>query len=228
MTTEQDALTKPQKFRSPYVVAIWWLWALFAAGNLIDIAAQGRDHSSVVAAFVLLLITGVVEVATLRPRIVTDSGGLTIINPLREHRVVWAAVAGIDSAELLRVRCQWPLDDGTGGTGTQAISSWAVHASRRRQAAARMRAQRRAARAARGGGGRSFGGFGAPVDIPSPPPATTAADADHVITTLNALTEQSRAAAPDQPAVPPVSRWSWTALATIILPALALLIAVLI
>lgn len=224
MTTEQDALAKTQKFRSPFAVAIWWLWALFAAGNLIDIAVQGRDHGSVVAAFVLLLITGMVEVAALRPRIVTDSGGLTIVNPLRDHRVVWAAVAGIDSAELLRVRCQWPPDDGTGSAGRCAISSWAVHASRRKQAAARMRAQRRAARA---GGGRSFGGFGAPVDRPSARPASTGADADHVIATLTALAEQARAAAPDQPAVPPVSRWSWIALATIIVPALAVLIAVL-
>lgn len=222
MTTEQDALAKAQKFRSPYAVAVWWVWALFAAGNLIDLAVQGRNHGSVVAAFVLLLITGMVQVAALRPRILTDSGGLTIINPLSEHRVVWAAVAGIDSAELLRVRCQWPLDDGS--TGKRAISSWAVHASRRKAAAARMRAQRRAAR-----GGRSFGGFGAPVDRPSPTPATTrTADADVVIATLNGLAEQAKAAAPDQPAVPPVTRWSWTALATIIVPALALLIAVLV
>ena len=225
MTTGQDAPARPrpQTFRSPFAVAIWWLWALFALGNLIDLAVQGRDHWSVDAAFVLLLITGVVYTAAQRPRIVADSGGMTMANPLRDHRVGWAAVVGIDAAELIRVRCKWPLDDG--GTGSRAIYSWAVHSSRRRQAAARMRAQRRAARAAPGARG-PFGAFGAPPEA-ARPPAPTAADADHVITALTSLADQASAAAPDERAVPPVSTWNWMAVAVIVVPALALLIAVL-
>jgi hypothetical protein len=162
-----------------------------------------------------------VYTAAQRPRLVADSGGLTIVNPLRDHRVGWAAVAGIDAAELIRVRCKWPLDDG--GTGSRTISSWAVHSSRRRQAAARMRAQRRAARAAPGG--RGFGAFGTAPQ--ARPPAPTAADADHVIAALTALADQANAAAPDERAVPPVTTWNWLAVALIVVPALALLIAVL-
>lgn len=223
MTAGQDAPARPrpQTFRSPFTVAIWWLWALFAVGNLIDLAVQGRTHGSLDAAFGLLLVTSVVYTAAQRPRLVADSGGLTIVNPLRDHRVGWAAVAGIDAAELIRVRCKWPLDDG--GTGSRAISSWAVHSSRRKQAAARMRAQRRAARAAPGG--RGFGAFGTAPE--ARPPAPTAADADHVITALTALADQANAAAPDERAVPPVSTWNWMAVALIVVPALALLIAVL-
>jgi hypothetical protein len=223
LTTGQDAPARPrpQTFRSPFAVAIWWLWALFALANLIDLAVQGRDHGSVDAAFVLLLITGVVYTAAQRPRIVADAGGMTMANPLRDHRVGWAAVVGIDAAELIRVRCKWPLDDG--GTGSRAIYSWAVHSSRRRQAAARMRAQRRAARAAHGA--RGFGAFGTPPEA-ARPPAPTAADADHVITALTSLADQARAAAPDERAVPPVSTWNWMAVALIVVPALALLIAV--
>jgi hypothetical protein len=224
VTTGQDAPARqrPHTFRSPFAVAIWWLWALFAVGNLIDLAVQGRDHGSLDAAFVLLLVTGVVYTATQRPRLVADSGGLTIANPLRDHRVGWAAVVGIDAAELIRVRCEWPLDDG--GTGSRAIYSWAVHSSRRRQAAARMRAQRPAARAAPGG--RGFGAFGTPPEA-ARPPAPTAADADHVITALTSLADQAHAAAPDERAVPPVSTWNWLAVALIVVPALALLIVVL-
>jgi Bacterial PH domain len=224
LTTGQDALAKPrpQTFRSPFVVAIWWLWVLFAVGNLIDLAVQGRDHGAVDAAFVLLLVTGLVYTAAQRPRIVADSGGLTIANPLRDHRVGWAAVAGIDAAELIRVRCKWPLDDG--GTGSRSIYSWAVHSSRRRQAAARMRAQRRAAR---GAPGRGFGAFGAPPEA-ARPPAPTAADADHVIITLTSLADQAKAAAPDERAVPPVTSWNWLAVAVIVVPALALLIVLLV
>jgi Bacterial PH domain len=223
LTTGQDApaTPRPRKFRSPFAVAIWWLWALFALGNLIDLAVQGRDHGTVDAAFALLLITGVVYTAALRPRIIADSGGMTLVNPLRDHRVGWAAVVGIDAAELIRVRCKWPLDDG--GTGSRAIYSWAVHSSRRKQAAARMRERRRAARAAPGA--RGFGAFGAPPEA-ARPPAPTAADADHVITALTSLADEAKAAAPDERAVPPVSTWNWLAVALIVVPALALLIAV--
>lgn len=223
MTTGQNApaTPKPHTFRSPFAIGIWWLWVLFAVGNLIDIAVQGRDHGSVVAAFALLLVTGLVYTVAQRPRIVAGSGGMTIVNPLRDNRVGWAAVAGIDAAELVRVRCRWPLDDG--GTGSRAIYSWAVHSSRRKQAAARMRAQRRAARA--GGGGLGFGGFGTPPARPAPP-VPTAADADHVITQLTALADEARATAPDERAAPPVTSWNWLAVAAVVVPAIALLIAI--
>lgn len=227
MTTGQDApaTPRPEKFRSPFAVAIWWLWALFAVGNLIDIAVQGRDHGAVDAGFVLLFITGVVYTVAQRPRIVAGSSGLAIANPLRDYQVGWAAVAGIDAAELVRVRCRWPLDDG--GTGSRAIYCWAVHSSRRKQAAQRMRAQRRAARAGappRGLGG--FGGFGTPPEVRSAPPLPTGADADHVITTLTSLADQAKATAPDEQAVPPVTSWNWLAIAAIVVPALALVIAI--
>ena len=51
-----------QVFRSPGAVVIWWIWVLFAVGNLIDLAVQGRDHLSLVAAFILLFVTGIVYV----------------------------------------------------------------------------------------------------------------------------------------------------------------------
>ena len=59
----------------------------------------------------------------------------------------------------------------------------------------------------------------------SRPPAPTAADADHVIIALTSLADQAKAAAPDERAVPPVSTWNWLAIAVIVVPALALLIA---
>jgi len=144
-----QALARRQTFRSPFSVAIWWVWALFAAGNLIDLAVQGRDHRSVVAAFILLLITGVVYTIAQRPRIVADGAGLTIMNPLRDHRIGWAAVAAIDVPELLRVRCEWPLD-GAGGTGHRVLYSWAVRSPRRKQVIAELRAPRRSRRGSAG------------------------------------------------------------------------------
>jgi hypothetical protein len=216
-------------FRSPSAVAIWWLWVLFAVGNLIDLVIQGRDHVSVVAACSLLAVTGVVYVTALRPKIVAEADGLMIVNPVRVHRVGWAAIAGFDTTDLLRVGCEWPAESGTAadrlpeigtpegglppgwsaqdglpGTGTvtkkRTIHSWAVRSSRRGQIAAEARAKRQAARG-RGGGRVGLG--------------------------LTERAETARAAAPDARAVPPLSDWDWPSVAAVVFPALALLIAVL-
>jgi PH (Pleckstrin Homology) domain-containing protein len=214
-----------QVFRSPIATLIWWVWALFAVANLIDLAVQGRDHFSLIAASTLLLVTGVVYATAQRPRIIADTDGLTIVNPLRVHRMGWPAVVGFDSTELLRVRCLWTGEDGT--ESDRPFYAWAAHSSRRRQVAAEMRAKRQA----RGGGAAKarLGGFGtAPIDD-GPPPAQLGLDADIVVATLTERVEQIRSdAMVGVRAQRPVSTWYWPAIAAILVPALALLIAILV
>jgi hypothetical protein len=147
-----EAADSPQVFRSPTAVIVWWVWLLFAAANLIDLAVQGRDHLSLVAAAILLLATGVAYVTAERPRIIADSVGITIANPLRDHHIGWAGVTKVDLADLLRVHAR------RGPGDTKVIYSWAVHYSRRRKAAAETKARRTAARAS--SGRSSFGTFG--------------------------------------------------------------------
>ncbi len=147
-----DATTGPQTFRSPTAVIVWWVWVLFAAGNLVDLAVQGRDHISLVAAAILVLATGVAYVTAQRPRIIADSAGITIVNPLRDHHIGWAGVIQVDVADLLRVHCR------RGPGDTKVISSWAVHYSRRRKLAAEAKARRATARMS--SGRSSFGTFG--------------------------------------------------------------------
>ena len=214
-----------QVFRSPIASLIWWIWVLFAVGNLIDLAVQGRDHLSVVAACTLLVITGIMYAAAQRPRIIADDDGLTIVNPVRETRVGWPAVVGFDSTELLRVRCLWTAEDGT-ESDTKAFYAWAAHSSRRRKLAEEMRAQRRA----RGGSTRAvrFGGFGAPPADDAPPPAPLGLDVDIVVATLTERADQVRSDAVGVRAQPPVSSWYWPAIAAVIVPILALVIAVLV
>jgi hypothetical protein len=217
---------------------IWWVWVLFAAGNLIDIAVQGRDHLSVVAAFILLFVTGIVYVTAKRPRIVADADGLTIVNPVRDHRVSWAAIAGADPTDLLRIRCEWLEGD---RTGRQVIYSWAVHTSRRRQFNAELRARRQQQRGSRassgifgGGGAGGFGlgglggGFAGTADsAPAPEGDPLRLDADKVVATLTERAEQARLEAPGDQAARPVATWDWRAVAAIVIPGLALLIAAL-
>ncbi len=199
---------QPQTFRSPTALVVWVVWLLFAVGNWIDLAVQGRDHASAVAAALLLLATGVAYVPAQRPRIIADDAGVTIRNPLREHRAVWAAVTKVDLADLLRVHCD----------GGKTIAAWAVHYSRRRQFAAEARA-RRAARS-----GRSSLGFpsrGPSYGAAPPAPADSAeAEAEKVV---RLLTERAAAARAD-PAGPLTSTWSGRAIAALVIPALIVLI----
>jgi hypothetical protein len=210
-----------QVFRSPIAALVWWIWVLFAVGNLIDLAVQGRDHLSAVAACSLVVITGIMYATAQRPRVIADDGGLTIVNPLRVHQVGWPAVVGFDSTELLRVRCLWAAGDGT-QSDMRAFYAWAVHSSRRRKLAEEMRAQRRA----RGGSPRAvrFGSFGAPPVDNAPPPAPLGLDVDIVVATLAERAESVRSDAVAVRAEPPVSSWCWPAIAAIAAPALLLAI----
>ena len=94
---------KPQTFRSPTAVLAWVVWLLFAIGHWIDIAVQGRDHISLVAAAILLLGTGIAYVTGERPRLIVDEAGVTVRNPLRDHRITWPTITKVDLADLLRV-----------------------------------------------------------------------------------------------------------------------------
>ena len=137
-----DAAGGRQTFRSPTAIILWWVWLLFAAANLVDLAVQGRDYESLVAAASLLLASGGAYVGAQRPRIIADDAGITIRNPLRDHHIGWAGVTRVDLADLLRVHCA-PSHPGQQG---KVISSWAVHYSRRRKLVAETRLHRAASR----------------------------------------------------------------------------------
>ncbi len=248
------AVDNVQTFRSPTALLVWVVWLLFAAANWVDLAVQGRDRTSLVAAAVLLLVTGVAYVAAQRPRIIADDAGVTVKNPLRDHRVGWASVSKVDLADLLRVHCDRDPGVASGKKHVKVISSWAVHYSRRRQLAAEVRTRRvsRSRSSSFGlpyGGGRdaAFGG----VATSQAPGAATEADAEMTVRLLSERATAARAetvwatgtvdiadpqpdgaavpAAASAPAVvgwlePLTSTWSKSAIAAVLLPALILLI----
>ena len=217
-------------FRSPTAVVLWVVWLLFAVANWIDLAVQGRDHLSVVAAAVLLLVTGIAYVTAQRPRIIADDAGVTVRNPLRDHRIGWAAVTKVDLADLLRVHYQRDQQD-------KVISSWAVHYSRRRQLASDARARRAAAPRPSSFGlppvGRGLS-YGSPVATPAA--GTPEADAEKIVRLLSERATAAQAetvwaggteaAVPGDPGwfEPLKSTWSRAAIAAVIVPALILLV----
>jgi hypothetical protein len=206
---------KPQVFRSPVAVAVWWLWVLFAVGNLIDIAVQGRDHTSAVAAAILVFVTGVIYTTAQLPKVVARSDGLLIRNPLRDHVIGWGTIVKVDTLDLLRVHCAW-------GTQKKVFHAWAVQHSRRRE----MTQQAREARAARRGlhpsrpdsvrGSVAGSGYAAGATGSQNAPGSP----QHTIESLRTRLAEAREQHPA--ATPPVSTWRWQAIAAIVLPAILL------
>ena len=245
-------MEKPLTFRSPTAVIIWVVVVLFVVGNWIDLAVQGRDHLSVVAAALLLLGAGVAYVTAQRPRIIADDARMTVRNPLRDHRIGWAGVADIDLVDLLRVHCAWGGPPGAAPADREhhkVISAWAIHYSRRRQFATEIKARRTARRSVGlpgGPGGRSL-----PYGSSAPRTDHTSAEAvaERIARLLQERATAARAeaawagstadvAADTAPAAtttvtasgraePLTSTWSRRALAALLIPALILLIVIL-
>ena len=130
-------------------------------------------------------------------------------------------MVGFDATELLRMRCSWLTEDGT-ESEMRGFYAWAAHSSRRRQVAAERRAQRQASGRVPGSASAAFGGA-APRDD-APPPAPLGLDVDVVVAALGERAEQAKLDAPDARAHPPVSTWSWPAIAAILAPAVLLAI----
>jgi hypothetical protein len=147
---EAKPTRRPETYRSSLALVAWWVWLLFAVANLIDLAVQGRDRTSVEAAAVLVLVTGIAYVGALRPRVTAAAGGIVVRNPLRDHRAPWLAVTNVDLRDLLRVHCAWqePANKGQelqavprpeSVQRTRVIQAWAIQSPRRAATVTAMR-----------------------------------------------------------------------------------------
>lgn len=207
----------PDVYRSTAARVIGWLWVVFAAANLLDLAIQGHNHFSAVVAAVLILITGITFVTAFRPRVVADDEGLLIRNPLRDHRVPWACVESLELGDSVEVRCHW---DAGGGPQRKKLYAWAVHSPRR----SRLKAEIRANRKVRTGG--------TPAGYARLPPEAQAAmnktAAELIVNSLRSRADQARAAAQGADGGRPDSRWDWLAIAAVVIPAVLVVIVALV
>jgi len=239
-------------------VVLWWIWLVFVVVNIADFAIQGLSSArfGAVISAVLLCGTGLAYTLALRPRVVTDGAGITVVNPFRVHHVPWRLIQSVDTGEWVRLHytasaaatasAGTVATDEPGSARVKTLHCWALYVS--------ARARRKIARGPRpprrglfqgGLSGRwpdaddSAGGFGSGDSAGSsrlPEEARYLASlpvAKAIATRLDARAgrERTRKArpgqAPDQATATTTARWSWPALAAAVIPALILLVVVL-
>ncbi len=203
-------------YRSSGAVVLWWVWLALAVAGLADLVVHGRDRLSLVAAALTITITGIIYACALRPRVVADAEGITVLNPLREYQVPWGTVDRVDIHGALRVHCQAPGGAGKG----RVILSWAVQASPR----AVMRDQAKAQRAARRGTADPPPGYARYPSQMQEVLARTPGEQAAYLLADRAQREQAAGAASGQPRV----RWAWLTIAAMAVPGALLLAVVLI
>ena len=124
-SSRKDPDSDREVFRSAGSIVLSWAWLVVAVITLIDLAVQGRDKAALVTGLLIVAISAVVYGCAWRPRIVADSTGITVANPLRDHWVPWAAVKNVDVVNAVRVHCT----PAPGSATEKIIYSWAVQAS---------------------------------------------------------------------------------------------------
>jgi len=134
-SSRKDPDSEREVFRSAGSAILSWAWFVVALIILVDLAVEGRNHVAVVTAAVVLAISGIVYACAWRPRIVADAAGITVINPVRDHRVPWTAVTKVDVVNAVRIHCS-PVPGAARG---KVLYSWAVQSSPRSARKAALR-----------------------------------------------------------------------------------------
>ena len=224
-------------FRLVPPVVLWWVWVAFAVANVADFAIQGASSArfALTVSAILATVTGLAYALALRPRVVADQVGLTIVNPFRVFHVPWAAIQTVDTGDWVQVHYlpdgdapATPDGDAPGARSSAAskkISCWALYVS--------ARAKRKAARPPRRRGNwlRPYlpDGFGEETGYARssrlPEEAKYLASlpvAKAIAVRLDARAGRERARG--ERVGPVAARWAWPPLAAVTVPALALLI----
>jgi Bacterial PH domain len=223
-------------FRLAPPVILWWVWLAFVVTNIADFAIQGTAGLSarfvIVVAGILAAVTGLAYALALRPRVIADHVGLAIVNPFRDHRVLWSAIQTVDTGDWVRVH--YALHADAPGAQTSAagksISCWALYVSAwtKRKAARPPRPRRGWLRPSLPGGLDEQTGCAGGSRLPEeakylaslPSAKAIAARLDARAAKARARPEHTGA----EHACPVTARWAWPPLAAVTAPALALLI----
>jgi Bacterial PH domain len=202
--------TGREVFRSPGSIVLSLGWLVLAVVLLIDLAVQGHSRIGLIGTVLVVAISGILYGCAWRPRIVADAGGVTLVNPLRDHLVPWGSVVKVDAVHALRVHCA-PV---AGSPRGKIVSSWAIQASPRSalRASRRGRLVDRRMAVPAGYGRRSE----------PQPRSQDAASAQSTAARLEERAQRARQAGAE--GGQPVARWAWSPIAVMALPVLAFVI----
>jgi Bacterial PH domain len=205
-------LTEPKMFRLPGAIVAWWAWVIFAAFFLGDIIITGHNHTAAEIAATLVFVTGVVYACALRPRVVADPSGITVQNPLRDHRIPWGSVTAVDLRESVQVHCVKE----PGAKRGKVIHSWALYTQRRSRLRSEMLGRGDRRRLPRSSFAPDERASAETQKLMRQPAAQIMA------TQLDDLAREARerGAAPG----PRVVSWAWPALAAIVVPGIVLVL----
>jgi hypothetical protein len=212
-------------FRLMPPLVLWWVWAAFAAANLIDLAVQSRTWFALEITFVLLVVTGFMYACALRPRVISDADGLTIRNPFRDYRVPWGGVAGVFLGDSVEIQCEQEPP-----RPARTIYSWALYSPRRARARAELRAgtglrrQRYEARSQRRYGvTEPAGGYG---KVPAQATELSRQHPSHVMAgELGRRCSEAQAAGAERGHL--TGRWAWLPIAAVVIPVAGLIAVIL-
>src|SRR6202012_2765261 len=87
--TPAEATGEREMFRLNAPVVIFYIWLVFAAFNVVDLALQAKPRFALEVGLVVLTITGFAYACALRSPAITDSGGLSEINSIRDRQLAW-------------------------------------------------------------------------------------------------------------------------------------------
>jgi hypothetical protein len=230
-------------FRLAPPVVLWWVWLVFVILNVADYAVQGLPSArfGAVISAILLAGTGLVYTLALRPRVVADEAGVTVVNPFRVHHVPWRLIQAVDTGEWVRLHYM-PADETSGETppgetvssaAASTLSCWALYVSAR----AKRKMARGAPRPRRGWFGMPAAraesllgeqGYGNPSSrLPDEARRLASLPVAQAMASrldTRAARERARGAGSGGPLGAATASWSWLAIAVATVPVVALVI----
>jgi hypothetical protein len=209
-----------ETYRLAPPVVLWWAWLAFVAANVVDWAVQGTSAGfALPVGAIMAAVTGAVYALALRPRVVADEEGITVLNPFRDHRAPWAAISHVGTTE-------WVLVRAAGAAGDTTICCWALYVSARsrRAAAAPPRASPAMSRL-RGIAVEPGAGISPRLPAQAQRLASLPA-ADAIAARLDSQASKARAR-DSSVAATVTSSWAWLPITAVAVPAAALVIVLL-
>lgn len=192
-----------------------WAWMVFAVINVVDILRHDWSRASAYAGSVLLLVSGIVWVIALRPRLRANERELLIRNPLRDVAIPWGAVTDIVSRDTVRVT-----------TERRNYHSWVGHVSNRRRSwFSRARVQGRAAELTTDPTGRTSGESTSAKEHLTA--AARATDTEYLVTRLTGMADRFRRVSAEDGRNEETVHWSWVSVAVLVAPLLLLAVSAL-